>query len=70
MHRTPTDSPSRTTRRAVVGGASALAAALGLGHRLGLGARAAQEATPPPDPERVVGELLGVGQPTSTPGWS
>ncbi len=60
-------SSSELTRRVILGRAAAVAAALSLGHRLSARA-AAQEATPPPDPERVVGELLGVGQPTSTPG--
>ena len=54
------------SRRAVMGGAAALAAALGLGSRLG--ARAAQDATPPAASGDVLVGLLGSGQPTSTPG--
>ena len=49
-----------------MGGASALAAALAFGRRIGTGA--AQEATPSPDPGGVFGEILGAGLPTSTPG--
>ncbi len=67
MNRPPVFTASGLSRRAALGRAAAVAAALSLGHRLSARA-AAQEATPPPDPERVVGELLGVGQPTSTPG--
>ncbi len=58
---------SGLSRRAALGRAAAVAAALSLGHRLSTRI-AAQEATPPPDPEKVVGELLGAGQPTATPG--
>lgn len=65
MHRNPIDSPSGLTRRAVMGGASALAAALAFGRRPGIGA--AQEATPPPDPEGVNGEVLASGFPTAVP---
>lgn len=65
MTQIPTDSPSRPTRRAVVGGASALAAALAFGRRIG--GAAAQEATPPPDPIGVEGSDLGFGVPTAVP---
>jgi hypothetical protein len=66
MDHIPADSPNRPTRRAVVRGASALAAALALGGRSG--ARAAQEATPPPDPEGVSGEVLAASLPPAAPG--
>ena len=59
-------SASSVTRRAVIGAATAIAAALGLGGRLG--ARAAQESTPLTETVGVVGDVLGVGQPTSAPG--
>ncbi len=63
MLRTSTGSPSGPTRRVVVGGGAALAAALAFG----LGRRAAaQEATP--DPEGVAGDVLGSGVPSSVPG--
>ena len=54
------------SRRAVIGAAAA--AALGLGSRLG--ARAAQESTPAiaSGGEGVTAELLGAGQPSTTPG--
>ena len=64
MHRNPIDSSSSPTRRAVIGGASALAAALAFGRS---GSVAAQEATPTPDPEGVNGEILGAGLPTAVP---
>lgn len=64
MHQNPTDSSSGPTRRAVLGGASALAA-LAFGHRFGTGA--VQEATPTPDPEGVYGEVLASGFPTAVP---
>ena len=60
------DSPNRPTRRAVVGGAGALAAALAFGGRSGTGA--AQEATPSPDPEGVSGEVLAASLPPAAPG--
>jgi hypothetical protein len=66
MHQNPTDSPSSPTRRAVMGGASALAVALAFGRRIG--STAAQEATPPPTPIGVDSSLLGAGVPTSAPG--
>ncbi len=69
MNDTAARSASSITRRAVVGGASAIAVALGLGHRLGLGARAAQEATPTSDPIGVDSVLIGAGMPTSVPGF-
>ena len=65
MNQIPTDSPSSPTRRAVMGGASALAAALAFGRRIG--SAAAQEATATPDPEGVSGEILGAGVPTAVP---
>ena len=59
-------SASSVTRRAVMGGATAVAAALGLGGRLG--ARAAQESTPLAAPVGVTAQLMGAGQPAATPG--
>ena len=61
-------STSSVTRRAVMGGVSAVVATLGLRHRLGLRARAAQESTPLTETVGVVGNILGAGQPTSAPG--
>lgn len=66
MNQIPTDSPSSPTRRAVIGGVSALAAALAFGHRIG--GAAAQEAPATPDPEGVAGEILAAGAPTAVPG--
>ena len=68
MNDTVARSASSITRRAVVGGASAIAVALGLGHRLGLGGASAQASTPTPNPDGVAGEVLGAGLPTSAPG--
>ena len=65
MNQIPTDSPSSPTRRAVMAGVSALAAALAFGHRIS--SAAAQEATATPDPEGVNGEILGAGMPTAVP---
>ena len=59
-------STSSVTRRAVMGGATAVAAALSLGGRLG--ARAAQDSTPLAAPVGVTAQLMGAGQPTTTPG--
>lgn len=64
MSQIPIDSPSGSTRRAVIGGASALAA-LAFGSRFRSGA--AQEATGTPDPERVFGDILASALPTSVP---
>ena len=64
MNQIPTNSLSGPTRRAVIGGASALAVALASGHRIGA---AAQEATPTADPIGVDGSLLGAGVPTAVP---
>jgi len=61
-----TRSTSSVTRRTVMGAATAVAVALGLGGRLG--ARAAQESTPMTETVGVVGDILGTGQPTATPG--
>src|SRR3712207_4791607 len=61
-------SASSMSRRAVVGGTSALAVALGLGHRLGRGAASAQDATPTPDPEGVSGEVLAADVPEMASG--
>ena len=66
MNQIPTDSPSSPTRRAVMGGASALAAALAFGHRIR--SAAAQEATATPDPDGVSGEVLAASLPTAAPG--
>ena len=65
MNQIATDSPSSPTRRAVMGGASALAVALAFGRHLG--SAAAQEATPPPDPIGVDSSLIGAGVPTVVP---
>lgn len=65
MNQITTDAPSISTRRVVIGGASALAAALTFGHRIG--SVAAQEATPTADPIGVDGSLLGAGVPTAVP---
>ena len=65
MNQISTDSPSSPTRRAVMGGVSALAAALAFGR---IGSAAAQEATPTADPIGVDGSLLGAGVPTAVPG--
>ena len=61
-------SASSVTRRAVMGGASAIAVTLGLGRRLG--AHAAQESTPAitSGGEGVTAQLMGAGQPSTTPG--
>lgn len=66
MNQIPTTSPSGSTRRAVVGGVSALAAALALGHRLS--SVVAQDATPTSDPIGIDSILLGAGTLTSAPG--
>ena len=66
MNQIPTDSPSSPTRRAVMGGASALAVALAVGHRIG--SAAAQDATPTSDPIGIDSVLLGAGALTSAPG--
>jgi hypothetical protein len=68
MNDTVARSASSITRRAVVGGASAIAVALGLGHRLGPGGASAQDATPTPNPDGVAGELLGADVPTIAQG--
>ena len=65
MDQNPTDSPSSPTRRAVMGGASALAVALAVGHHIG--SAAAQEATPTSDPIGVDSRLIGAGVPTAVP---
>ena len=65
MNRIPTDLPTSQTRRAMMGGASALAIALAFGHHIG--SAAAQEATPTADPIGVDGSLLGAGVPTAVP---
>jgi hypothetical protein len=59
---------SSVTRRSVVSGAAAgaLAVALGLGNRRVLGA--AQEYTPLTAPTGVAIQMMGVGQPSTTPG--
>jgi len=67
MNDTVEQSTSSTTRRAVVGGASAIAVALGLGHRLGLNQANAQDSTPAPNPDGVAGEVLGAAIPPSVP---
>ena len=68
MNDTVVRSASSITRRAVVGGAGAIAAAVGLGHRLGLNRASAQDATPTPNPDGVNGNVLGADLPTSVPG--
>ncbi len=59
-------SPFRQSRRAVMGGASALAATLAFGHRLKNAA--AQVATPTSDPTGLDSRLVGSGVLTSAPG--
>jgi len=66
MDQISTDSPSSPTRRAVMGGASALAVALAFGRRIG--SAAAQDATPTSDPIGIDSILLGAGELTSAPG--
>lgn len=68
MNDTVARSASSVTRRAVVGGASAIAVTLGLGYRFGPGGALAQDATPTPDPEGVTGEILGADVPTIAQG--
>jgi hypothetical protein len=68
MNDSVTQSASSITRRAVVGGASALAVALGLGHRPGPDAANAQDATPTADPVGIDSVLIGAGVPPSIPG--
>jgi hypothetical protein len=63
---TRTDSPTRQSRRAVVGGASALAATLACGHRRNRAS--AQEATPTADPIGIDSVLVGWGGVPSLPG--
>jgi quercetin dioxygenase-like cupin family protein len=67
MNDTVARSTSSITRRAVVGGASAMAVAVGLGQRLGPRAASAQEATPTSDPIGIDSILLGAGVPPSAP---
>jgi len=57
---------SSFTRRAVVGGAAAGAIALGLGSRLSV--RAAQDPPPLTVPTGVTIQVMGAGQPATTPG--
>ena len=66
MPRPTVRSPFGLSRRAALGRTGAVAAALGLGGRVGR--TAAQDATPPAAPGDVLVGLLGAGQPTSTPG--
>lgn len=68
MNDTMSRSASSITRRAVVGGASAIAVALGLGQRLGPGGARAQEATPTSDPVGIDSIFLGAGAPAAAPG--
>lgn len=67
---TPVDAltASSVTRRGVVGGAAAGALALGLGSRRGLGARAAQDPPPLTALTGVAIQVMGTGQPSTTPG--
>jgi hypothetical protein len=65
MSQIPTDAPSSPTRRAVMGGASALAAAFVFSR---IGSVAAQDATPTSDPIGIDSVLLGGGELTSAPG--
>lgn len=60
-----TNSPSSPTRRAVMGGVSALAATLVFRHRLN--SVAAQDATPTSDPIGIDSVLVGAGVPTAIP---
>lgn len=59
---------SSVTRRAVVGGVAAGAFALGLVGRLGHGAHAAQDSAPLTAPKGVTIQVIGAGQPATTPG--
>ena len=65
MNDTVARAASSITRRAVMWGASALAAALALGRRIG--SAAAQEATPTSDPIGIDSVLIGAGVPTAVP---
>jgi hypothetical protein len=64
MDQIPTDSPSSPSRRAVMGGAGALAA-LAFGRCLS--SAAAQDSTPTADPIGVEGSDLGAGVPAAIP---
>lgn len=66
MFQMRTDSPSRQSRRAIMGGASALAATLAFGQRLS--SAAAQEATPTSEPIGIETVLVGSGVLPSVPG--
>jgi quercetin dioxygenase-like cupin family protein len=68
MNDTVAQSTPSITRRAVVGSASAIAVALGLGQRLGPRGASAQDATPTSDPIGIDSVLLGAGALTSAPG--
>ncbi len=68
MNDTVARSASSITRRAVVGGASAIAVALGLGLGVGPGGARAQDATPTPNPDGVAGTVLGADVPTIAQG--
>ena len=59
---------SSVTRRAVFGAATAGALAVGLGSRRDLGARAAQDPPPLTAPAGVTIQVIGAGQPSTTPG--
>lgn len=65
MNQIMTTSPSNPTRRAVMGGASALAAAFVFSRSKT--SVAAQAATATPDPDGVNGVILGGGIPTAVP---
>ena len=64
MNQMPTNTPSISTPRAVMGGASALAAVFAFGR---ITSAAAQEATPTDDPIGVAGSDLGFGVPSAVP---
>ena len=66
MQRPTVRSPFGLSRRAALGRTGAVVAALGLGGRFGRAA--AQDATPLTETVGVIGDVLGVGQPTPTPG--
>jgi hypothetical protein len=68
MNYTVVQSASSVTRRTVMGSASALAVAMGLGYDLGPSKVRAQESTPTSDPIGIDSVLIGSGVLTSVPG--
>jgi len=68
MNDTVAQSASSVTRRAVMGSASALAVAMGLGFHPGSSGVSAQESTPTADPIGIDSVLIGSGVLASAPG--